>query len=173
MQDVHNGQAGVQANEVRQHQRTHGDVRPILHDAVDVLAATDTSLKAGNSLVNVRHQDAVSEETRRVGRDRCDLAHALHKRYSGVDGLLGSLQARDNLHALLDRDRVHEVRRDHARGRLEVLSIRGGSGGDLGDGDGRGVGGEDRVLGSNLGKLGEDGALEVLDLRNRLDDKVH
>lgn len=173
VQNVHDGQTGVQADEVGQRQRTHGDVGAVLHDVVDVLAATDTSLEADDGLVDVGHEDAVGQETGRVGGDGGDLAHALHELKRGVNSLLGGLQAGDDLNALLDRDGVHEVRGDDARGGLEILGVRGGRRGDLGDGDGRGVGREDRVLGRDLGQLGEDARLQVGDLGNGLDHEVN
>lgn len=173
VQDIHDSQAGVQTNEVGQRQRTHGDVGAVLHDVVDVLAATDAGLEADDGLVDVGHEDTVGQEAGRVGGDGGDLAHALHELESGVDGLLGGLQAGDDLHALLDRDGVHEVRGDDARGSLEILGVRGGGRGDLGDGDGRGVGREDRVLGRDLGQLGEDARLQVGDLGDGLDHEVN
>ena len=173
MQNVHDSQAGVESNEVRQSQRTHGNVGPILHDVVNVLATTNTGLKADDGLVDIRHQDAVGEETRRVSRYGRDFTHTLHKRNSRVDGLLGSLQTSNNLHSLLDGHRIHEVRRDHARRGLQISGVRRGGSGDFSDRDGRSVCREDGVLGSNLRELGEDGGLEVYDFRNGLDHKVH
>lgn len=173
VQDIHDSQAGVETDEIRQSQRTHRNVGSVLHNAVNVLTATDTSLKADNSLVNVRHQNTVGEETGRISRDGWNFAHALDKRDSSVDSLLGGLQSRDNLNTLLDRHGVHEVGRDHARGGLQILGIRRGSGSNLGDGDGRSVGGKNGILGCDLSQLGKDGGLEVWDLGNGLYNKIH
>ena len=55
MQHLHDRQAGVQADEIRQLQRTHGHVGPVPHDVVDVLFGADAGLKAYDRFVDVRH----------------------------------------------------------------------------------------------------------------------
>lgn len=66
MQYIHNSQAGIKTNKVSQGQRSHGNICSILHDAVNVLAGTNSSLQADDSLIDVWHEDTVSEETRRI-----------------------------------------------------------------------------------------------------------
>jgi len=172
VQDLHDGQAGVEADEVGQLQGPHGNVGAVLHDGVDRIAVAHARLEAGDGLVDVGHEDAVGEEAGRVGRDGGDLAHALAEGHSGVERLLARLEAADDLDALLDGHGVHEVGGDDAGAVRGVLGILGGGGGDPRDGDGRCVGGQDGVLGTYLGQLGEDVELERGDLGDGLDDEV-
>lgn len=83
------------------------------------------------------------------------------------------LEPRDDFYAALDGDRVHEVCADDARCGGEVLWVRAGGGGDLGDGDGGGVGREDCVRGADLRQLGEDGKFEGENLGHGFDDEVN
>ena len=173
MQDIHDGQARVQPNKVGQRQGPHGHISPILHNAVDVLTRANTSLKADDRLIDVRHEDAVRKETRRIRGHRCDLAHTLDKRNRSVNGLLGRLQTSDNLHALLDGDWVHEMGRDNPGRRLKVCRICGCGGRDLGYRDGRCVCGENCMLRRDLGKLGEYGCLQVWNFGDGFDNKIY
>lgn len=151
---------------------THGHIGTVLHDGINRVSVAHPGLEANDGLVDVRHQDAVGQEARRVGRHRGDLAHALAESDGGLEGLLAGLQAADDLDALLHRHGVHEVRGDDAGRGRGVGGIRGGGRGDLGDGDGGRVGGEDGVRGADLGELAEDVELELGDLGDGLDDEV-
>ena len=172
MQYFHNGEAGIQTDEIGELERTHGHVGTVLHDGIDRVSVAHSRLQADDGLVDVRHQDAVGQEPRRVSGHRGDLAHALAELDSGVEGLLACLQTADDLHALLHRHRVHEVGGDYAGGGRGVGRIRGRGGGNLGDGDGGRVGGENGMLGADLGKLAEDVELEFRDLGNGFNDEV-
>lgn len=173
MQDLHDGQARVDTDEIGQLQRAHGDIGSVLHDGVDIISAAHARLETDDGLVDVGHQDAVGEEARRVGGLGRDLAHLLAELERGVDGLLAGLQARDDLHALLDRHGVHEVRRDDARRGRGVGGVGGRRCRNARDGDGGCVGGQDGVRRADLGELAEDGELEVGDLRDGFNHKVH
>lgn len=172
VQHLHDGQARVEADKVGQLERAHGHVGAVLHDGVDGVAVADARLEADDGLVDIRHEDAVGQEAGRVGRHRGDLAEALAKGDGGVERGLRRLQAADDLDALLHGHGVHKVRRDDAGAVGRVGGVLGGGGGDARDGDGRRVGGQDGVLGADLGELGEDVKLELGDLGDGLDDEV-
>ncbi len=76
-------------------------------------------------------------------------AELLREGVDGVEGLLRSLQATDDLDELHDRYRVEEV---HADDLVRTLGLRG----ELCDGDGAGVGGEDRVGWEDAVEVAED-----------------
>ena len=172
MEHLHDGEASVETNEVSKLERAHGDVGAVLHDGINRVAVTDTGLEADDSLVNVRHQDTVSKEAGRVGRDRGDLAHSLAELDGSLEGLGRGLKSADDLNTLLHGDGVHEVGGDDTGASLGVLGILGGGGSNAGDGDGRGVGGQNGMLGADLRKLGEDVKLELGNLRDGLNDEV-
>lgn len=161
VQHLHNAQARVQPNEVRQLQRAHRHVRPVLHDRVDAVPVADAGLQRDDRLVDVRHQDAVRQEARRVGRQRGNLAHALAELEGCRERRGRGLQAGDDLHALLDGHGVHEVRAEHAAAGGEVGGILARGGGDARDADGGGVGCEDGVGGADVGEVREDLELKV------------
>ncbi len=171
---LHDGQAGVQADEVSQLQGAHGDVGAVLHDAIDGFTVADARLQAYDGLVDVGHQDAVGEEAGRVGRHGWDLAHGLAERDGGLQRLGARLEAGDDLYALLNGHGVHEVRGHDAGavGRVGRVAL-GGGGRDARDADGRGVGGEDGMLGAYFGELREDVKLELGDLGNRFYHEVY
>ena len=168
VQNLHDGQASIQTDEVGQLERAHGNVGAVLHDSVNVLTLAHTSLEADDSLVDVRHQNAVGQEAGRVGADGGDLAHLLAELDRGGERGLRRLQAGDDLDALLHGHRVHEVGADDTGGGGEVRGVGGGGSGDLGDGDARGVCGEDGVRGADGGQLLKERELEVGDFLERL-----
>ena len=59
VQDIHDSKAGIETNKVRQGQRPHGDIGTVLHDIIDILAASNTSFKANDRLINVGHKDSI------------------------------------------------------------------------------------------------------------------
>lgn len=172
VQRLHNSKAGIQPNKVRQLQRAHGHIGAVLHDVIDILFLAHARLQTDDGLIDVGHEDAIGEEARGVGANGGDFAHALAELHGIGDGFGGGLDAGDDLDALLDGDRVHEVRADHAGAGGGVGGVCGGGGGDLGDGDGGGVGGEDGVGGTDLRELGEDFGFELWDLGDGFDYHV-
>ena len=174
MQHLHDRQTRIQPDEIRQRQGAHGYIRPVLHDRVDVFFRAHARLETDDGLVDIRHQDPVGQEARGVAGLGGDLAHALHELEGRGEGGIGGLQAGDDLDALLDGDGVHEVRGDDARGGAEVGWVVGvGGAGDFGDGDARGVGGEDGVRGADLCELAEDGGFQRGDLGDGFDHEVY
>lgn len=116
VQHLHYRQARINTNEISQLKRAHWYVGAILHDGIDIIASTDTCLEANNGLVDVWHQNAVCEETWRVGGDGRDLAHGLAECDRSIESLLAGLETGDDLNTLLDWDGVHEVGGDDAGG---------------------------------------------------------
>lgn len=167
VQNSHDGQTGIQTNEVSQGKGTHGHGTPVLENVVNVLLLADTGLESDDGLVDVRHEDSVGQETGGVLGNGRDLAHSLDNLQGGGESLGRGLQTGDDLHTLLDRHGVHEVGRDDSGG-----SSSSGSG-NLGDGDGRGVGGQNGVVLGPLVEVPEDVELELGDLGHGLDDHVH
>lgn len=123
MQNLHDCQTRIQTDEVRQLQWAHGDVGPVLHNAVNALLVSDTGLEANNSFIDVRHQDAIGEEAGRIGRDGRDFAHAFAELNGGGERGGGGLEARDDFDAFLHWDRIHKVRGHDAGRGAEVRGI--------------------------------------------------
>lgn len=86
MQDLHDGQAGIKTDKIGKLERAHGHVCPVFHDVVNVLLAADTGLETYNGFIDVRHQNAIGKETRRVGRGGGDLAHPLAEFHGSSEG---------------------------------------------------------------------------------------
>ncbi len=68
MQHVQDGEADVEADEVGERQRPHRVIHPELHHRVDRLRRADAFHHREDRLVDHRHQDAVRDEARVVGR---------------------------------------------------------------------------------------------------------
>lgn len=172
VQHLHNRQTRVDSNEISELERAHGHVCSVLHDTVYIFLGADARLEANDCFVDVRHEDAVCEEARRVCGFGRDFSHFLAKGEGGFEGGLRGLEAGYYFYAFLDGYRVHEVGADDARRGGEVRGIGGGTCCDFGDGDGGRVCCEDGVGGADLGELGEDFVLEVWDFGNGFDDEV-
>ena len=153
MQHLHNRQTSIQADKIRQRQRTHWNIRSILHDRIDILFTAYAGLQADDRFVDIRHQNPVCQEAGGVGGLGGDLAHAFDKGDCGFESRGGCLQAGNDFYALLDGYGVHEVCGYDSRGGTEVGGVVGvGGAGDLGDGYGRRVGREDGMGWADLGQ---------------------
>ena len=93
------------------------------------------------------------------------LPQPLRQREGRCQGAVVGLISADDLQQRHDVDRVEEVIADDAFGMLQSL-------GDFGDGQRRGVGGEDRRRGDEFLQLGENVLLDRGALVDRLDDEV-
>lgn len=153
MQHIHNRQTSIDPDEIRQLQRTHGYIRPVLHDIIDILLRAHARLQADDGFVDIRHQDPVCQKPRGIRRLRGGFPHLGDERQGGVDGGLGSLEPADDLHAFLHGDGVHEMGAYDPGSGGQVGGVVGGlrGCGDLGDGYGGGVCGEDGVRGADGG----------------------
>jgi len=125
----------------------------------------DALVVRADALVDPRHQDPVRDEAGLVvGLPRL-LAEVLGKGVREVDDGVGGALPDDNLHAVHDRDRVHEVEPDH------VARAVGGAR-DGRDRQRRGVGREHHVVVGHPVEVGEDVFLYVEVLDGGLDDHV-
>lgn len=163
MKNIHNSKTSVKTNEISQRQWTHRHICAVLHDTINILFAAYASFEADNCFVDIWHENAIGEETRRIGRDGGDFAHALDELECRLESFGGSLQSGDDLNTLLNGDGIHEMRRYDTGRSLEVCGIFGCSCGDFGDGYRGCVCSEDGVFWCYLRELGEDGGLEVGD----------
>ena len=94
------------------------------------------------------------------------LADLLGEGEDGVVGIVGGVAAPDDLDQLHGHGGIEEVHADD-------LVLAGHSGGDLGDGDGGGVGGQDALrLGGGV-QLLEDALLQVQALHSGLNHQIH
>lgn len=120
MQNIHDRQTRINANEIRQLQRAHGYIRPVLHDIIDIFFCSYAGLETNDRFVDIRHQDPVGKKARRVRGLGWYFPHFLHKGQSGGDCGLGGLETGDYLDALLDGDGVHEMGAYYTGGGGEV-----------------------------------------------------
>lgn len=152
MQDIHDREASIKPNEIRQLERTHGDVGAILHDSVDGIPVSDAGFEADDCFVDVGHQDAVGEETGGVDGVGDNFTHFLDEGDGGGEGGGGGLEAGDDFDTFLDRDGVHEVGCYYAGGGGGVERFGGvlGGGGNTWDGCQHGVVGS-KGLGESYG----------------------
>lgn len=134
MKDIHNSKTSIKTNKISERQWTHRHICAVLHDTIDILFVAHAGFQADNGFVDVWHKDAIGKEARCVGRDGGDFAHTLNEFECRFESLGGCLQPRDDFDALLDWDRVHEVRRYDTGWSLEVCGIFGCCCGDFGDG---------------------------------------
>lgn len=173
VQDFHDGQACIKADKVSKLERTHGYIGAILHNGVNRVTVTNTSLKTDDSLIDIGHQNAVSQKSRSISRYRGNLAELLAELDGGIERLLASLKAADDLNALLNGNRVHKVsRNDAGRGR-GISGVCSRSGRNFGDGDGGGVGRKDSMLWADICELAEDVEFELRNFWNGFDDEVN
>lgn len=56
MQHLHNRQTRIQPHEIRQLQRSHGHIRPVLHDPIDILFLPHARLETDDRFVDVGHE---------------------------------------------------------------------------------------------------------------------
>jgi hypothetical protein len=122
-------------------------------------------LEHGRGVVEVAEQQGVGDEAGLVTADDRALADLLHEAgHVGEHRGLGHHRAHD-LDQVLHRRGVEEVDADHPAG-------MGVGGGDLGDGQRRGVGGQDRVGRDDRLEIAEDRLLGLHRLDHGLDHEV-
>lgn len=66
MEHSHDIKASVQSNKICQSQRTHGNISAQFHCFVNVFLCANTFVQGINSLVDVGHQQTVSNESRNI-----------------------------------------------------------------------------------------------------------
>src|SRR5438477_9173579 len=62
VEGLDDGQRGVEADEVEQGERPHGEVAAALHGLVDVVAGRNPALQKAYGIVEVREQEGVDDE---------------------------------------------------------------------------------------------------------------
>src|SRR5580658_9227168 len=136
MQDAQDVDADVDADEIRQGERTHGVGHAELKDLVDGFGSGHALHDGEGGFVDQRHEHAVGDEAGRIVDLDGRLAELCGEVADGFVGGLVGLQAANDFYKRHNRDRVEEVHPNNLRG-------PGGLCGELGDGDGAGVGGQD------------------------------
>ncbi len=136
-----------------------------LHGLVDVLGAGHALLHHADGLHAQDDAQPGRGEARGVLHHHRLLSKPSDEGHGQVSGFVGGLRAPHHLHQLHDVDGVEEVEPEEAA-RLRDVS------GDLLDGEGRGVGGQERVLRRGVVHLAEDGVLELHGLRGGLHHQV-
>ncbi len=109
MQHVHDRQAGVETDEIRQFKRAHRVIGAQFHRAVDGLHRSHAFIQGINRLVDHWHEDAVYDEGREIFGRGGGFAEAVHHGFAGVEGFGVCGDAADQFDQLHHRDRVHEM----------------------------------------------------------------
>src|SRR6266545_364719 len=163
--DVGDRVGGVQPHEVEQGQRAHGMPAAQAHPLVDVHDGAGPFLEGADRVEQIGHEQAVHHEARLVGGAHRRLAQAGREgRHLFLHRRIGAGRAHD-LDQLHQGNGIEEVKAHEARRPL-------GGRRHLGDGEGRGVGGEDRSRPAGGVEGLEDLTLDVEALGDDLDDEV-
>ncbi len=167
VQRLGDGPRGVQADQVRQGQRTERVRTAEHHAAVDVLDGRAARLHHADGGQQIRDEQRVDDEPRFVpGPDDFLAEGAGHEVLGPCRGGGRGEQRRDEFDEAENRYGVEEVHADDAVGAA-------GRGGEPDDRDGGGVGREDGVLAGDDGvEAGEDVEFQSLVLRHGLDHQV-
>src|ERR1700688_2117596 len=86
MQDLHDRQTGIEADEIGKFKRPHRMVRTELHRGVDRLDVSDPLIQRIDRLVDHRQQNAIDDERRKILRNRDLLAEPGDELLGGVEG---------------------------------------------------------------------------------------
>ena len=123
MEHAHDPEADVEPDEVGQLERAHRVVEADPRARVDVLGRAEALLVGPHRLGEERHEDAVDDEARPVGRDD-DLLAELGRRGRGSAASVASVgrRAADELDQRHDRHRAEEVHADEARPALAATT---------------------------------------------------
>src|SRR5215468_3780449 len=108
-QDIHDCDAGVEADQVCERQRPHRVRKAELRDRVDRLSLRDAVLERIDGLVDERHQDPVRDEAGEVVGDRRRLAELARELGERLGRLVGSLAAAHDLDELEHGHGIEEV----------------------------------------------------------------
>ena len=162
VEDIEYREAHVEADEVCQRQRTHRVVHPELHHRVNRLRRAHALHEREHGFVDHRHEDAICDEARVIGRFDRGLAQRATQGAGRLHGLGTRSLPADELDERHERDRVHEVHPQHQLGPPR-------SGSQHRDGDGRRVGREQTACRDDRIEPFEQRTL----CRRVLDDRLH
>ena len=103
MEDAHDPEHDVEADEVGQGERAHRVVEADPRAGVDVLGRADPLLERPHRLGQERHEDPVDDEARPIGRDDDLLAEVGGQGADGLDRRVVRRAAADQLDQRHDR----------------------------------------------------------------------
>ena len=155
---------GVHADNVHQVSRAHRPAE-FFHDLVNALEVS-THTDQTSEAAEVREQNAVDQEAGAVVDDNRGLTHFLGVGNGGGNSLLAGLLATNNLN---QRHHVYRVEEVHAAEVFRALQRFG----QVGDGDGRGVGGDDGVFSHLTFYFSQHGVLDLRVLDHRFNYQVN
>ena len=155
----------VDPDEVDERAWPHRPAGAVPHPRVEVLGRHARLVEDADAVVEERDQDAVDDEARRVVAADRRLPDPLAERERRLERLVGSQLGANDLDERHQRRRVEEVHADDPLGPCR-------RGGDLGDGERRGVRREHGVGPADPVELGEELALRLQLLDDRLDHEV-
>ena len=135
-EQLHDGEAHVEADEVGQSQRAHGMIGSELHGGIDVLSGGHAFLQHEDRFVDHGDEDAVDHEAGGFIHGDRRFAQPFGKRLGGFVGFVGSGGAADDLDEGHAGHGIEEMQAHHLVG----ASHGGGHGGDAQAGR---IGGED------------------------------
>jgi len=165
-QHLVNGERQVEANEIGLFERAeHGEPRTeaVLDHRIDCLRIGDAGRQQRNRLTLERMLQPVANETRNVLADMHRAAangfHQVH--HFGNDGIAGGVRL-DDLDQRHQMRRVPELRAENPFAVLQKLA-------DVSRTDGRGIAGEDRVLGDEVFQISKELLLDLEIFRRRFD----
>ena len=133
------------------------------HGLVDVLHGGGAGLHQADGVVDHGDQQLVDHEARRLLHFHGVLVQLLGQVIDKIKGLVGGVDAPDDLHQLHGGHGVEEVHAD--QGVLQTVS-------HVGDGQGRGVGGKGGIGLADIVQLHEQLLLDVHVLLDALDDQI-
>ena len=164
LEDFHDGEADVEADQIAESQRAHRMIGTELHGSVDAFDGGDALGVDADGLVDHRDQDTVDNEAGGfLDMDR-NLAHLLGDLNNLVNRLGGGVLAGDDFDQLHDGGRIEEM---HADNRM-LHAV-----GNLGDRERGGVGAENHTGLAELVELSKDVLLDLHILSDGLEDKVN
>jgi len=163
--DVRHEHRRVESDEVEQRERAHRIAAAELHRLVDVLQRREPALVDADGIEEIRHEQTIDDERRRVLRLHGNLADRAHPFGGLPDGDVVGEQRPHDLDQLHQWHWIEEVEADD-------LSRTLGGGGHGGDVARRGVRGQQRVRRADAVELGEGLVLQCLVLGHCLHDEI-
>ena len=162
---LEDGQARVQADQVEQGQRPHGQAESHSGRPVDVLPRGLRRFQQVHRVVEVGHEQRVHDEPGPVSDPHRSLAQVTGQQGQCLGDLRRGEDRGDHLDQLHHRGRIEEVQPRHP-GRIPRAAC------DLRDRQGGGIGSQDRIGPAGLVQLSEQGPLELDAFRNGLYHQV-
>src|SRR3569623_494355 len=116
MQHFGDREARIEADQIRELERAHRMVEAELHAGIDVVRGAEPLVEAVAGFIQERNEHAVDDEAGDVASADHGLAEALRELGDGLGSRVARRQTADDLAALHQRHRIHEVHADHAIG---------------------------------------------------------